>query len=89
VNSHAVADFWTLFGALPAGVRRQAYRAFRQFQRDPFHPSLHFKEVNKRKGIWSARVNDDYRVLGYREGGEIRWFWIGSHAEYNRLVGRQ
>ena len=88
MNSHAVEDFWTLFRALPAATRKQAYKAFRQFQRDPFHPSLNFKEVNKRQGIWSARVSDKYRVLGYREGAEMRWFWIGTHTEYDKLMAR-
>jgi hypothetical protein len=27
-----------------------------------------------------------YRALGVREGETMVWFWIGSHAEYDRLV---
>jgi hypothetical protein len=30
----------------------------------------------------------DYRALGVREGDEIIWFWIGSHADYDRLLSR-
>jgi hypothetical protein len=26
--------------------------------------------------------------LGLVEGDEITWFWIGSHAEYDRLIRR-
>jgi len=31
-------------------------------------------------------VNDDYRVLGVREGNVIVWIWIGTHAEYDQLL---
>jgi hypothetical protein len=30
----------------------------------------------------------DYRALGVKEGDEIIWFWIGSHADYDRLLSR-
>jgi hypothetical protein len=77
-----------VYDALPEHVRQMADRAFTQFQVDPFHPSLCFKEVNKRRGIWSARINDDYRVLGFREIGEMTWFWIGSHTAYDAMLSR-
>ena len=34
----------------------------------------------------SVRVGLGYRALGVRHGDDILWFWIGSHAEYDRLV---
>jgi hypothetical protein len=27
-----------------------------------------------------------YRALGLLEGDEIIWLWIGTHAEYDRLL---
>jgi hypothetical protein len=37
--------------------------------------------------VWSARVDDAYRVLGYeREPGHVTWFWIGNHDEYERVI---
>ncbi len=39
-----------------------------------------------RESIYSARVTRDYRTLGLLEGEGITWFWIGSHAEYDRLI---
>jgi len=36
--------------------------------------------------VWSARVNQAYRALAYREGKTFYWFWIGSHREYERLL---
>ncbi len=86
MHSVTISPFWKLFDALPLEIQDGAREAFTQFQQDPFYPSLRFKEVNKRYRIWSARVNDSYRVLGYRRDEEIRWFWIGTHAEYERLL---
>lgn len=71
---------------LPAEVRMQARAAYQQFLRDPYHPGLNFEEVDKRRNLWSVRVTRGYRVLGYREDGEITWFWIGSHREYEKLI---
>ncbi len=86
MKSHTVEHFWKLFAALPADVRKQAYKAYALFSQDPFHPSLKFKDVRGRHGVWSVRINDDYRALGYRKDGEMRWFWIGSHTEYDKLL---
>ncbi len=38
--------------------------------------------------IYSVRIGLDYRALGVREGDDIVWFWIGSHADYDRLVSQ-
>lgn len=89
MNSHTVEDFWKLFYKLPADIQKQAYKAYKLFTRDPFHPGLNFEQVNKRLDIWSVRINEGYRVLGYRDGGEIHWFWIGTHREYEKLISRR
>ena len=88
MRSITISPFWKLFDALPLEVQQHARQAFLQFQNDPFYPSLMFKEVNQKYDVWSARIDDQYRVLGYRRDGEIRWFWIGVHAEYDRIIGR-
>ncbi len=88
MNSHTGRRFRSLYRDLPAHVRRQTQTAYEQFSRDPFHPSLHFKEIDKKHHIWSARINDDYRVLGIRHDDEIDWFWIGSHSDYDKLISQ-
>jgi hypothetical protein len=32
-------------------------------------------------------VGDKYRVLGKDMDGGVLWFWIGTHADYDKLVG--
>lgn len=83
------ADFVALLAALPPDVRRQAYKAYRMFQRAPFHGSLSFKEVDRQQHLWSARVTRGYRVLGQRHDGEITWTWIGTHAEYDKRISQR
>jgi hypothetical protein len=51
---------------------------------DPRHPSIHLKRVGE---YWSARVGLDHRALGVDDEGAISWFWIGTHAEYDKLIG--
>ncbi len=28
-----------------------------------------------------------YRALGIVEGDDIIWFWVGSHSDYDKLIG--
>jgi len=86
MTSFTTDQFWALFRALPPHIRKQAQEAYRQFAHDPSHPGLNFEEVDARRHLWSARVTRGYRVLGYRDGAEITWFWIGSHSAYDKLI---
>lgn len=59
--------------------------AFAMLRQDSHHPSLHFKEVGR---FWLARVGLHYRAMAVEDGTDLVWFWIGPHAEYDRIVGR-
>ncbi|MBV6393029.1 MAG: hypothetical protein KPEEDBHJ_02259 [Anaerolineales bacterium] len=84
--SHITEKFRKAFAELPADVQNQARQAYRLFIENPYHPGLHFKPIHPTRPIYSVRVGLNYRAVGAREGDEIIWFWIGSHAEYNRLI---
>jgi hypothetical protein len=86
VNSRCTDSFWKLFADLPEPVRQQAARKYRLWRRDPGHPSLRFKQVHASRPIWSVRIARDYRTLGLRGEDGMVWFWIGSHADYDRLL---
>jgi len=89
VISRTTQGFRTAFAQLPLEVKRQARRAYLLFVRDPHHPSLRFKPVHLREPIYSVRVSSDYRAVGFRTGDEMIWFWIGSHADYDRLLSQR
>jgi hypothetical protein len=76
--------FLELLQALPAKVRATADKNFELLKADPRHPSLHFKRIGT---VWSVRIGEGYRALAHGVEGGAKWFWIGPHAEYDKLVG--
>lgn len=86
MSSRTTRSFWERFARLPESVRRQAARNFRLWRQDPAHPSLAFKRVHATEPIYSVRVSRGYRALGLRDGDLMTWFWIGSHADYERML---
>ena len=84
--SHTTAQFRKMFSELPAEVQRQARRAYRIFQQNPNQPSLRFKSVHPTRPIYSVRIGPMYRAVGILESDEIVWYWIGSHADYDKLL---
>ena len=87
MRSRVTARFRKCFSELPEPVQEQARKAYRLFLQNPGHPSLRFKRVHATEPIMSVRVGLGYRALGAMHGEDILWFWIGSHADYDRLVG--
>ena len=77
-------SFWQLHENLPPSVQQLADKNFELLKTNPNHRSLHLKKIGK---YWSARVGIKYRVLGFDVEEGILWFWIGSHAEYDKLLG--
>lgn len=84
MNHRASTRFWEAYDALPDRVRERADQAFALLRRDSRHPSLRFKKV---ADFWSVRVDRDFRALGIEDADGIVWIWIGSHADYERLIG--
>ena len=86
MNHRTLPRFWIHYRALPAEIQELANKNFELLKADPFHPSLHFKKLGTAKELWSARVGALYRALGREKPEGIVWFWIGTHAEYDRLL---
>ena len=80
----AAPDFWKSYQGLPANIQALADRAFTLLKADPYHPSLHFKKIDS---LWSVRVGIHHRALGVEIKDGILWFWIGTHADYDRMTG--
>ena len=86
MQSQVTQKFWRLFSDLPLDVQRGAKRAYRIFQSNPRHPGLQFKKLEGDDNIYSARIGLGYRALAVVEGDRVVWYWIGSHADYDRLA---
>lgn len=76
--------FWAAYQALPAAVKKLADANYALLKSDPRHPSLQFKKVGR---YWSARIGLRTRALAVDVEGGYLWFWIGSHGDYDRLIG--
>lgn len=87
MRSATTPDFWVCFQGLPKSVQQRAKDAYRLWRNDPQHPGLHFKRLNTTRALYSVRVGIHYWALGLLDQDVVTWFWIGSHAEYDRLVG--
>lgn len=83
MTHYASPEFWQLFRELPQDVQKLARENYKLLQADPYHPSLHFKKVGD---YWSVRVGRRYRALATEVDDGMLWGWIGSHAEYDRII---
>jgi hypothetical protein len=83
VKHLASPRFWRHYRELSESVRKLADKNFQLLKADPYHPSLHLKRIER---VWSVRVGAHYRALGMDAPDSIVWFWIGSHADYDKLV---
>jgi len=88
MKSRRTRGFREAFEALPRRVQKQARAAYRLFKQDASHPGLDFKPVDAESRIYSVRIGRHYRALGVWRGDSIVWFWIGSHAEYDKFISR-
>jgi hypothetical protein len=79
----ASPSFWELYENLPTGIQELANKNYDLLKADHKHPSLHLKKAGK---YWSVRVGRKYRALGVEVDEGILWFWIGTHAEYDRML---
>jgi hypothetical protein len=86
MKSRAIRSFWDGYHVLPKDVQKLARKQYRFWLADHSHPSVQFKKI---KRFWSARVTEDFRTLGVIDGDTVIWFWIGSHAEYDKLLKKQ
>jgi hypothetical protein len=76
-------SFWEAYERLPDRVRALADANFALLKSNPHHPSLHFKRVGR---YHSVRIGLSYRALAVEVEGGLLWFWIGSHADYDRVI---
>ena len=83
MRHYASSRFWQCYNSLPESVRELADKNFRLLREDPTHPSLEFKKVGR---IRSVRVGLHYRALAVEVDDGFVWFWIGTHADYDRLI---
>jgi len=83
MKHYAVPAFWKCHRKLPRPIKQLAKNNFDLLKVNPQHPSLHLKRVRK---YWSVRIGIKYRALAVEVEDSLLWFWIGTHAEYDKLT---
>ena len=85
MRSAALPSFWECYKLLDVATKSRVRKAYQLWSRNPFHPSLHFKCINSRHGIWSVRISLGCRAVGVMDDDTVTWFWIGGYADYDRF----
>ena len=87
MKSEINQDFLDAYRKLPKDIQELAQANYRRFRENPNHPGLYFKHL-RGTSLYSVRIGSSYRALGTTTGDTITWFWIGSHADYDKLIGQ-
>ncbi|GAA4448278.1 hypothetical protein GCM10023189_05910 [Nibrella saemangeumensis] len=85
-HSVTTQRFRECYAKLPEHIQEATRKAYYLWKEDPSHPAIQFKQVHTTRPIYSARVSLAFRALGIRQDNTIIWFWVGSHADYDRLL---
>ena len=83
MNHLATPDYWACLHVLPPNIQHLANKNYTLLTKDPSHPSLPFKKIGN---YYSVRIGIHYRALGLAIPEGVLWFWIGTHAEYDKLL---
>jgi hypothetical protein len=77
------SDFQECYNRLSRQVKKLADKNFKLLKENPYHPSLHLKKV---RNYWSIRVGKGHRAIAVEIDNTLIWFWVGTHAEYDRQI---
>ncbi len=83
MSHFASPAFGRCYEKLPNHIQKLANSKFERLKDNPTHPSLHLKKVGN---YWSVRAGLRYRALAMEVDEGLLWFWIGSHADYDKLI---
>ena len=79
----ASPKFWADYEALPTAVQKRADADFALLKPRSGPSISSVQEGGGDVGQFALR----YRALAAETGDAYLWFWIGSHADYDRLIG--
>jgi mRNA-degrading endonuclease RelE of RelBE toxin-antitoxin system len=81
INVVFTDEFVKCYEKLPIVVQKKAERQGGVFRNDPFYPSLHTEKLEpKSEGLWSFRIDYQYRIVFRFLNGETALFLtVGPH----------
>ena len=93
VYNRTTRQFRHQYSNLPPKIQGLTKSACRFFHQDPQHPSLRHHHLDDKKSgshapdSYSVSITMQYRAIYVQERGVNIWYWIGTHAEYDRFTG--
>ncbi len=86
---HLSATFWDSKSKVPTSMGKRVDEAVFKLFKDPSNPGLSLERILSKRGkkpsnLWSARVNDDLRLIVAKEGAETTILFVGKHDEAYR-----
>lgn len=88
MTSQTTRRFREAFRQLPTEIQQKARESFQLWREDPWNPRLQFKPIHSDRPVYSVRFGLGWRAVGVKTDDAVIWFWIGSHAEYDKLVSQ-
>ena len=94
MKNHATSTFWSRYNKLPDRIKQAADRQYERFKENPGHPSLRTRVPQRLKNrpekFIEVTIAGTYRALAImreeKDEEVYYWFWIGTHAEFDRKV---
>jgi len=72
---------------LPKDIAKKVFKTLHLFMRDRQHPGLHVEKLGgQASGMWSLRVDDDYRIIFQETEGAPILLAVGKHEEVYRTA---
>jgi len=79
-------DFRRDWQKLPDSIKNLAIEKEKMFKQNPFYSSLGIHQLKGRlKGMWSIRLNIQYRIILQFEEDCAVFIAIGTHGIYDRF----
>ncbi len=83
-------EFRYLYGELPPRIQALGVKIFGLYLDNPSLGLHRLKDNSKgshKDGSHAVSINAQYRAVYFVNGGVNVWYWVGTHAQYNRFTG--
>ena len=91
-NNVTKRSFRDQYEKLPSKIQALTRTACELFDKNPCHRSLRLHQLvesgrsNALTNSFSVSITMQYRAIYVIDGGKNVWYWIGTHAEYDRFL---
>jgi hypothetical protein len=96
-RNRTTRQYRELYARLPRHIQELARVACLLFDQDPDHPSLRRHLLDDRKKAkhhpdsFSVSITIQYRTIYFfdEQTEQNVWYWIGTHAQYDKFTGKR